>query len=308
MSRREYDIQKSSGDLVGALSITESKTISATDVAAMIAKGATKMSMFLVGGGGGGSGDYYQAGVTGHGGCSGECLVKNDITLYAKKIEITIGIGGAGGEAGEDSDAHSTGYNGTDTILIYNNTTYTAKGGYGGDSKNMPKNTIFTNYPRGSRKWGGCGYGYNNPPDTAYSRIKAYYTLTPEEFMKKYSTKTDIHYSIAGETGTKNPFDSEDSMVYGCGGGAGYNPYHWYTQATDKTIYSKIQSEFPNYGGDNNAGGGRGGYGDNNTKENKGSDATSYGSGGGGGAFCSKHTYSTGGNGMQGIVKLYFYK
>lgn len=306
MSRREYDIQKSSHNLVGALSITESKTISATDVAKMIAKGATKMSMFLVGGGGGGSGDYFSAGVVGHGGCSGECIIKNNIALYDKEIIITIGKGGDGGSPGKSGNPD--GSNGSDTILTYNNTTYTAKGGYGGDSMDMPNNKIFTNYPRGYRKWGGCGQGYNNPPDVIYTNMKAYYTLTPEEFMTKYSTKTSIYYSIAGETGTKNPFDSEDSMIYGCGGGAGYNPYHWYTQATDKTIYPKIQSEFPNYGGKNNAGGGRGGYGDNNTKENKGSDATSYGSGGGGGAFCSNHTYSSGGKGMQGIVKLYFYK
>lgn len=305
MSRREYDIQKSSDNLVGALFITESKTISATDVAKMIAKGATKMCMFLVGGGGGGSGDGYNAGVTGHGGCGGECIIKNDITLYAKEIVITIGEGGDGGSGGSNA---GYGTNGSDTILTYNNTTYTARGGYGGNSFKMPNNEIFTNYPRGYHKWGGCGQGYNNPPEVVYPNIKAYYILTPEEFMKKYSTKTFIYYSIAGETGVKDPFDFEDSMIYGCGGGAGYNPYHWYSNATDKTIYPKIQSEFPNYGGKNNAGGGRGGYGDNNAKENKGSDATSYGSGGGGGAFCSNHLYSTGGAGMQGIVKLYFYK
>lgn len=305
MSRREYDVQKSSGDLVGALSITVSKTISDVEVADMIAKGATKMSMFLVGGGGGGSGDGNIAGVTGQGGCGGECIIINDIALRAKEIVITIGEGGAGGVSDSDTEHGAAG---SDTILTYNDFTYTAKGGYGGDYVDMSANKIFTTYPRGYRKWGGRGGGYNNTPKTIYDLMTNYYTYTPEDYIEKYSTKTTIYYSIAGETGIKNPFDSNDSMIYGCGGGGGYNPYHWYTKASDKTFYPKIQSEFPNYGGANNAGGGRGGYGDDGASTNFGHNATSYGSGGGGGAFAEHHIYSYGGNGMQGIVKLYFYK
>jgi len=53
-------------------------------------------------------------------------------------------------------------------------------------------------------------------------------------------------------------------------------------------------------GGD--TGGGNSGYGEDNTPQNRGSNATFYGGGGGGGAFSSNHTYSLGGNGHSGII------
>jgi hypothetical protein len=49
-------------------------------------------------------------------------------------------------------------------------------------------------------------------------------------------------------------------------------------------------------------GGGNSGYGEDNTPQNRGLDATFYGGGGGGGAFSSNHAHSLGGNGSSGIV------
>lgn len=271
-----------------------------------IYKGYNNLSIFLVGGGGGGSGDGQIRGTVGTGGGGGECITINNLPLKATTLTISIGSGGSGSVAKVYSGV--TGKAGGNTTVTYNGTTYTAKGGYGGDIQVMSKNTIFTKYPRGNRKFGGWGGGANVQTTTAYNWAQSYYNYTPEQYIKEYPSDTNIKYSQKGENGVTNPFDSSDTMVYGCGGGGGYDPYDWYTEATatNKTYYSKIQSEFPNYGGDNNAGGGRGGYGDNNASTNCGHNATSYGSGGGGAAFSSGHTYGYGGNGKQGIVILKF--
>ena len=90
---------------------------------------------------------------------------------------------------------------------------------------------------------------------------------------------------LQGGDGIECPFYSTGEK-YGAGG-AGAN-----------TAY--MQTSLLQYGG--NTGGGNSGYGEDNTPENRGSDATFYGGGGGGGAFSSEHTYSFGGNGSPGIV------
>lgn len=300
--RREYNNTTGLSPLIETY--TSNQTLTPSFFNEMIELGYNNMSIFLVGGGGGGSGDGWTRGNTGTGGGGGECITINNLQLNATSLTMSIGAGGSGSAAKTSSG--TTGKAGGNTTVTYNGTTYIANGGYGGDSYVMSKNTIFTNYPRGNRKFGGWGGGTNVAITTAYTQVKTYYNYTPEQYIKEYPSTTNIHYSSKGETGIKNPFDSTDTTVYGCGGGGGYDPYDWYTQASDKTYYSKIQSEFPNYGGDNNAGGGRGGYGDNNASTNCGHNATSYGSGGGGGAFSSGHKYGYGGNGMQGIVILKF--
>ena len=300
--RREYNNTTGLSPLIETY--TSNQTLTQSFFIKMIELGYNNMSIFLVGGGGGGSGDGWLRGKTGTGGGGGECITINNLQLNATSLTISIGAGGSGSAAQTSSGI--TGKAGGNTTVTYNGTTYIANGGYGGDSYDMVKNTIFTKYPRGNRKFGGWGGGSNVAITTAYTWAETYYNYTPEQYIKEYPSKTTIHYSLKGETGIRNPFDSIDTTVYGCGGGGGYDPYDWYTQASDKTYYSKIQSEFPNYGGDNNAGGGRGGYGDNNASTNCGHNATSFGSGGGGGAFSSGHKYGYGGNGMQGIVILKF--
>lgn len=283
------------------LDITENTTLTATDIQSYINQGYKTVSMFIVGGGGGGTGDGYPQGTCGCGGTGGECKSFKDIELVSNKdMTITIGDGGTKTNGGEESKAG----NGGDSQVKYNGKTYTAEGGYGGDNRSystvisMTHRDLFIEHPRGDRKW--CGLSTWVPggdKDKATKLISQYYTVTPEEYILLKSDK-ELRYSIKGETGVRNPFDTTDTMIYGCGGGGGYNAYAGYD----------FTDTYPNYGGDDNAGGGRGGYGTDNATTNRGTDATSYGSGGGGAAFNSNHFTSYGGNGKQGIVKLYFYK
>ena len=302
MSRREYDNSKSHKEFVDELTITASQTISAITLANMLAKGATTINMFIVGGGGGGTGDNYTSDAVGCGGCGAQCLSYENIALIASDMSIEIGAGGINGNPKTDIALP----NGGNTTVIYNGITYIAKGGYGGANisggyeiekyYNYTVNTIFNVHPREGRSFCGCCIWQGTTATAEY--IKTYYDFTPEQYMALYPENKQITFSIKGENGKRNPFDEADTMVYGCGGGSGYDAYR----------NVDFSATYPNYGGDNNAGGGRGGYGKDNTPENAGVDATSYGSGGGGGAFSSKHTYSYGGKGKQGIVKLYFYK
>ena len=88
-----------------------------------------------------------------------------------------------------------------------------------------------------------------------------------------------------GGDGIECPFYSTGDK-YGAGGAGGNTAY----------IHNALQQ----YGGD--TGGGNSGYGNDNTPQNRGADATFYGGGGGGSAFSSNHTYGIGGNGHSGIV------
>lgn len=286
MSRREYNTT-SVLKLCGALTILESTIIPYYQIKHF---GANYMSLFMVGGGGAGSGDYYRGGHAGGGGGGGSVQIFEKIEMYdGQAIGITIGAGGVGGTRNKNGEA------GKDTIVTYGTSVYTAKGGYGGYSTNGTYSTgsgiphspsNLSPYPRviGSA-YGGQGGGgkelniisskYNTPFDLA--------TLT-------------YYYTIKGENGIQNPFDLTDTNYYGAAGGAGYN-------VNANADYS---ATYPNLGGQ--TGGGRGGYGSNNSSTNRGANATFYGGGGGGGAFSSNHTNSLGGNGFQGVVKIYFYK
>ena len=90
---------------------------------------------------------------------------------------------------------------------------------------------------------------------------------------------------LQGGDGIECPFYSTGKK-YGAGGAGANSAYK--------------QTSLKQEGG--NTGGGNSGYGEDNTPENRGSNATFYGGGGGGGAFSSNHTYSLGGNGSAGIV------
>lgn len=105
-------------------------------------------------------------------------------------------------------------------------------------------------------------------------------------------------YSYAGGDGTLNPLDPLDTKRYGAGGGIG-----------------GVDSDSTDGYGDDGASGGQSGGGaggdawDNNTTN--GNNASWYGAGGGGGAIAYDTEYedwdsSYGGNGYNGIVKLYF--
>lgn len=290
MSRREYDTNSKSTDII--LTYTSNFTIPAYGIQnAYLSKGYKFVSFFIVGGGGAGTGDFTGSDTNGFGGCGGECLLISNLPLVATYLSGYIGAGGTGGTRTLD------GNNGGDSYVTYNSNTYTAAGGWGGKQV-FSKRTRFETYPRGIRKLGGRGGWWGGASVSDHqTRIAQYYNMTPEEAIAA-STSTDIWYTIKGETGVKNPFDSTDTTVYGCGGGAGFDAY----RGVD------FSSTYPNYGGNNNVGGGRGGYGSNNASTNKGSDATSYGSGGGGAAFSSSHTNSLGGSGKAGCIIVCFSK
>ena len=284
--RREYQANSSKIEPI-IITYLNNASISESDMQSYLDTGYTKISFFIVGGGGAGTGDFYDSDNDGYGGCGGECITIQNLDIIQDKVSIYIGAGGTGGT--RDCD----GNNGGDTYCEYNGETYKAAGGWGGKAIFNQK-TVFSYYERGQRKWGGCGGWYASYPSQFLSQVKTYYNMTPEQGIeyRASSAASNYWYSIKGETGVKNPFDSNDTMVYGCGGGAGYNAYRG----------GDLTDTYPNYSGDNNVGGGRGGYGSDNATTNKGSDATSYGSGGGGGAFSSQHTYSLGGSGKQGCV------
>lgn len=276
-SRREYSSDKTR-KIIKTINITSSTQIPPMAFWNASDNGSAYMGLMIVGGGGGGGGDTYQAGGAGGGGCGGEVTIVEDITVINNvPAFITIGTGGAGGNHA------ANGSNGGETTFAYNNITYKARGGWGG--YNPSSDAEMSNRPRlGDAGYGGAGGGYKE-------------AINVERF---YNTKFAIPlnprtWSVKGEEGVKNPFDKTDNTVYSSGGGAGYNCYDGYD----------LSSTYPNYGG---TGAGRGGYGANNASTNKGTDATSYGCGGGGGAFSSGHGYSQGGNGYQGIVRIYFYK
>lgn len=278
--RREYSSDKTR-QIIKTIDITSSMGISPKEFWIYSDSGSAYMGLMIVGGGGGGGGDSYKSGNGGGGGCGGEVTVVEDITVIENTPgQVTIGAGGAGG----NHDAN--GSNGGETTFAYNNITYTARGGWGGY---VPSSLSEMNKrPRLKKSgYGGAGGGWKEDYN-----IKKYYNRTYEDAL---ATTKPLTWSVKGEEGIKNPFDSTDKTIYSSGGGAGYNCYNGYD----------LSSTYPNYGG---TGAGRGGYGADNASTNKGAAATSYGCGGGGGAFSSTHIYSIGGNGYQGIVKIYFYK
>lgn len=252
-------------------------TLPEVELAHMQDMGATHIGLFIVGGGGAGMGDGYRAGCVGGGGTGGSVFIKKDILLQIMPIVITVGGGGVGGTR------NTPGNNGGLSKVEFDTNTYEAYGGWGGYDPST--DAMMQQRPRlPNSGYGGAGGGYK---ESTY--VERYYN-TP--FTYPLSPRT---WTIKGEEGMKNPFDSSDNTVYGSGGGAGYNSYGGYD----------LSSTYPNYGG---TGAGRGGYGANNAGTNRGGNATSYGSGGGGAAFSSNHRNSLGGNGMQGVVRVYFYK
>ena len=285
MSRREYDIAGKKRVIINALTITATKEITSAEIQQLSDNGSAYMGLFMVGGGGAGSGDFSKNGHAGGGGSGGVVKIVEDITLRkGMALAIVIGTGGSGGTR------NRTAASGGDTSATYNNTTYTAAGGRGGYNSNgnssSQSNTVIKQFPRieGSA-YGGQGGGWKEKGNV----------------MKYYNTPFSVDltppaWTIKGEDGTSNPFDPTDTNMYGSAGGAGYNVYGGYD----------LSGSCPNSGG--TTGGGRGGYGANNAATNRGANATFYGGGGGGGAFSSGHGNSLGGNGYQGIVKIYFYK
>lgn len=233
----------------------------------------SQIGLWIVGGGGSGASEHYNSGNSGCGGNGGQArdfIILHDGSSVA--IDIVVGNGGPRTATG----TNKTGSNGGNSSVTFNGVSHSALGGLmapGGNSTGTPTKVEFSGR-------GGVGWGWNWP-GTGYPdpEIVGRY---PDGFVGN------------GENGLKNPFDPEDTNLYGAGGGGGFCSY--------RTGASHPNDSF-SYGGE--TGGGGGGGGRNNNQTNKGGDATFYGGGGGGGAFSSGHSYGAGGAGYQGIVIIY---
>lgn len=269
MSRREHNklsSQPSTG-FVHLMTITRP----GTTVFDNIPSEFTTLGLWIVGGGGSGASEHYNSGNSGCGGNGGQAR-SFEINYTGGILIVDVGSGGPATATG----TNKTGANGGDSSVTYNGATYTAKGGLmapGGNTTGTPSKVDFSGR-------GGVGWGWNWP-GTGYpdpSIVGRY----PDGFVGN------------GENGLPNPFNPNDTNLYGAGGGGGFCSY--------RNGNSHPNDSF-SYGGEN--GGGRGGGGRNNNATNRGGDATFYGAGGGGGAFSSNHGYGAGGAGYQGIVIIY---
>ena len=227
-----------------------------------------------------------------------ENIVTEDITLYAKwKIrdnieEFTVStlwlvpegvtsvdvfcVGGGGSGAGDFILANHSGSGGNGGVVTYTpNVTVTpgkwiqitvGAGGISGKRDNgTPGGT--SSFGNAVSSSGGFG-GKDGQPEEQENSGRG-----GSRGGFEYTADTDFN----GGDGIECPFYSTGEK-YGAGGAGAYSAY--------------IQTFLQQLGGD--TGGGNSGYGDDNTPENRGSDATFYGGGGGGGAFSSEHTYSLG--------------
>jgi hypothetical protein len=117
------------GTFIGIRKLTASGTYTPTT-------GTNHIVIHMVGGGGGGggvTGSNSRIGAAGGGGAGGMLIV--DVNSVSGTYTYTIGTGGAGGAAG-----NNTGSNGGNTTFVNGGTTYTAKGGSGGQGQAQGNN------------------------------------------------------------------------------------------------------------------------------------------------------------------------
>lgn len=229
--------------------------------------------LFIVGGGASGHSEFSKS-RSGTGGNGGVVLSKI-IQVSNPEFELVVSGGGPATATGTNKASNA----GKPSYITVDGVTYTADGGLGKSTTDMSANTKVVGSGMGAT-------GIGNTDHTPY-------------FYKISSSDTE---GRMGEDGLPNPFDPNDPLLYGPGGGAGISAYY----------YSSSSCPSPGYfaGGaghvsDSTVCGGKGGYGANNATTNAGSAATVYGGGGGGGAFSGGHTYGSGGAGFQGIIKIY---
>lgn len=229
--------------------------------------------LFIVGGGASGHSEFSKS-KSGTGG-NGGVVLSQIVQVTNPEFELVVGAGGAATAAGTNKASNE----GKSSYIIVDGVTYTAAGGLGKNTTDMTANTKVVGSGMG-------GTGIGNTDHTPY-------------FYRISSSDTN---GRMGENGLPNPFDPNDLLLYGPGGGAGISAYYYRSSSCPSPGYFA--------GGEGHVSdpticGGKGGYGANNASTNAGSAATVYGGGGGGGAFSGNHTYGSGGAGFQGIIKIY---
>lgn len=253
--------------------ITRVTTVGTTQIT--IPSGYDEIGFFIIGGGGSGHGDFYNSGNSGNGG-NGGCVNYFEVPYTLSACSVTVGKGGDAGQSKGNSN------NGVASSVTYDGSTYTSAGGYGGYNGSGNNTKQENGGIGGSARWGGY-----------YGQDMFDWCSTHTPLDGSYPTSTWA-YGSKGEDGLPNPFDENDTSLYGAGGGAGQNSYDI---PSGYVVGPAMQ------GGLN--GGGAGGYGTNNSQQNRGQSGSFYGAGGGGGSFSSNHTYGQGGAGYQGIVIIY---
>ena len=262
--------------------LSKHKTYGWVEIAKITTIGTTEVSLpkyreigfFVVGGGGSGHSDFSTTRWTGSGG-NGGCV--NHFTVPFTTTSCTVVVGSGGAKTGVKGSKSN---NGSPSSIVYNGITYKSDGGFGGSNSKGELNTKQVNSGLGGfGKWGG----YND---------EAMYVWCANHPASELYPGTIIPGG-KGENGLPNQFDETDTNLYGAGGGASQNAYYPTTLYVGPAIPGGVK------------GGGDGGYGNNNANTNMGQDGSFYGAGGGGGSFSSKHTYSRGGAGYQGIVIIY---
>ena len=209
------------------------------------------------------------------------------VPAFVKTVDVFC-VGGGGAGAGDFGIANHSGSGGNGGVVTYmQNVSVTpgsaiqitvGAGGVGGkrfDGDNGGASS-FGNLVVSDGGYGGINYQPLEQVNSGRGGHRAWVDGT---------NNTDLH----GGDGIECPFYLTGEK-YGAGG-AGAN-----------TAYQ--QTALQQFGGA--TGGGNSGYGEDNTPQNRGGDATFYGGGGGGAAFSSGHTYSLGGNGSDGIVIIRF--
>lgn len=278
MSRRHHYIPAVPQPAEQWVEIARVTTVGTSTVS--IPSGYSQIGFWIVGGGAGGAGDRSSSQNAGAGGNGGQA-VPVVVERSAAAATVVVGGGGAGGT--KSTNASTSGAGGASSVT-YNGIAHTAAGGLKAANYGYENSKVANS--------GTGGFGQNGVDANFHAVQRSGKAGEGNGFTYNGVTHSNTRYCNGGD-GQPNPFDPNDTNLYGAGGGGGTNAY----TASDRAMLS--------YGG--LTGGGNGGYGvaaaANTT--NRGAAATFYGGGGGGGAFTAQHTYSQGGAGYQGIVIIY---
>lgn len=281
----------------GKIYVTESKTLE-------IPGWIKKYDLFSVGGGGGGATGYaatYSGGTVLAMCGGGGAFTKTLLNAVARKLDITIGAGGAGGIVSTTHSRYPTkGSNGGATIIKDKSTSEVllqANGGIGGvGTYNTPSLYLsFDNYKTGSAP--GFPYQNANGDDDDYKLRSVICTAGREngEGVKpfkngeiKYGDENiGWSYIPTGQGVTTREFGESSGTLYASGAGAvlRYPGYNTISASGQGAGISSYEGTFTT------------------DTVNAECDATTYGSGGGC-TYSGQVKNQRGGNGKQGVVVM----
>lgn len=189
-----------------------------------VPKGATQVTMFLVGGGGGGSGDSQTSNHSGCGGNGGQVVLTSK-TVNSGTLDITVGEGGSGGRGGSNK---SYAEDGETTIIKYGTSwTVSALGGSAAPSLIQWYNSGGDNSIRPNGQYGGIGAWKNNG-EPGVDGVPCDFLNNGKKYGASGGGGSDVfagytYMAPGGETGGGTGGGSTnyggDATFYGAGGG-----------------------------------------------------------------------------------------